>query len=104
MRAVEPAPIGSLEWVVEKRRTYGTYFRSGFAEGEASGHRPDLRLWDWAGIRTFYLGEGRGRRINSRQGFERRAHRENSRNDSGRLSGRRRPEKDLLDEHQTIDR
>src|SRR5262245_47634134 len=88
----------------EGGRNYGSNCRSGFAEREAGGHRPDLRLWDWADIRARYLGEGRDRWIDSRQGPKRRTYRQNSRNYSGRLSGRRRSEKDLLDEYQTIDR
>ena len=50
------------------------------------------------------LGKAGDRWINSRQGPERRAYRQDSRNYSGGLSGRRRSEKDLLDEHQAIDR
>src|SRR5207244_10844858 len=60
--------------------------------------------WDWTGVRTLYPGQGRDRRSNSCQGLERRAYRQDSRNYSGGLSGRRRSEKDLLDEHQAIDR
>src|SRR6185295_19468240 len=105
MRAVEAHPTAAAENIEEEgRRNYGSYFRGGFAEREAARYRPDLRLWNWSGIRTRYSEEGGSRRGNSCQGLERRTYRQDSRNHSGRLSGRGRSEKDLLDEHQAIDR
>src|SRR6185295_6878399 len=104
MRAVEAYPAAAAEKIEEEgRRNYGSYFWSGFAEGKTDGHWPHLCLWDWAGVRTLYLEQGWDRRINSRQRLERRAYRQDSRNYSGGFSGRRRSEKDLLDEYQTID-
>src|SRR6185295_1458799 len=104
MRAVEAYRASATENIEEEvGGTYGSYFWSGSAEGKTDGHRPHLCLWDRAGVRTCHPGQGWNRWINSRQGLERRTYRQDSRNYSGGVSGRRRSEKDLLHEYQTID-